>query len=319
MNDGIESRHLRYFLAVAETLHFGKAAARLGIAQPPLSQQIRNLERLLGYSLFDRTTRGVRLTRVGEALQQRCRITLDKMRDDLEAARRLGAGQEGALTIGFSGSMMFTALPKAIERYRRLYPRIELRLRELATADQIPMLLNGILDLGFLRDGESTDQLRMESILREPFIAVLAKRHRLACDSTIRLADLKEEPFVLFSRSVGNLAFDRTVGCCEAAGFRPRIVQEASQWPTVVRLVAAGLGVTLAPACVANVGMPGVVYMKIRSRHWTSLDIGTKTDLQNPAAAGFLRLVREQFSRKNTRHGGRRGLDVEAARERHES
>jgi DNA-binding transcriptional LysR family regulator len=296
MNDFIEFRHLRYFLAVAETLHFGKAAKKLGIAQPPLSQQIRKLEGMLGYALFDRTTRGVRLTRVGEAFQLRSRITLDNMRDDLEAVRRLGAGKEGALTIGFSGSMMFTALPRAIERYRRLYPRIELRLRELATAEQIPLLLNGTLDLGFLRDGESVDQLRLESLLREPFIAVLAKQHRLARDSTIRLAELKGDPFVLFSRNVGNLAFDRTVGCCEAAGFQPRIVQEASQWPTVVLLVAAGLGVTLAPACVANIGMPGVVYKKVRTRHWTSLDIGMKAGLENPAAVGFLRLVREQFS-----------------------
>jgi DNA-binding transcriptional LysR family regulator len=135
MNGEIEVRHLRYFLAVAETLHFGKAAKKLGIAQPPLSQQIKNLERMLGYPLFDRTTRGVKLTTVGQFFADRALNTLSKMRDDLEMTRRLGAGKEGMLNVGFSGSVMLTALPKAIEAYRRVRPKVELRLRELVTAE----------------------------------------------------------------------------------------------------------------------------------------------------------------------------------------
>src|SRR5260370_6102834 len=122
MNQEIEFRHLRYFLAVSETLHFGRAAAKLGMAQPPLSQQIRKLERHLGYVLFDRTTRGVRLTRVGQFFLERARNTVAKLADDVEMARRLGSGQAGGLTVGFSGSIMFTALPKAIGHYRRRHP-----------------------------------------------------------------------------------------------------------------------------------------------------------------------------------------------------
>src|SRR5271155_3442925 len=186
MKQEIEFRHLRYFLAVAETLHFSKAAAQLGMAQPPLSQQIRSLERMLGYPLFDRTTRGVRLTKVGQFFRERALNTVAKMQADVEIARRLGSGQEGVLTVGFSGSVMLTTLPKAIERYRRLYPRVELRLRELFTAEQIPSLLDGTLDLGFLRDGEPRDGLSIEPILRERFIAVLPSRHRLAQRATIR-------------------------------------------------------------------------------------------------------------------------------------
>jgi DNA-binding transcriptional LysR family regulator len=296
MKQEIELRHLRYFAAVAETLHFGKAAEQLGMAQPPLSQQIKSLERILGYSLFDRTTRGVRLTKVGRYFLERARDTLAKMRDDVEAARRLGGGREGILTVGFSGSIMFTVLPRAIKRYRRLYPGVELRLRELVTAEQIPPLLDGTLDLGFLRDGEQRDGLTLEQALREPFVAVLPARHKLAGKAAISPGDLRSEPFVLFARRMGALAFDRTVACCEAEGFRPNIVQDAPQWPTVVRLVAAGLGVSLAPACVANVVMPGVVYKKIRSRHWTSVDIGMKPTLSNPAAQAFLGIVRRQFS-----------------------
>jgi DNA-binding transcriptional LysR family regulator len=297
MKQEIEIRHLRYFLAVAETLHFSKAAAQLKMAQPPLSQQIRSLERILGYALFQRTTRGVRLTRVGEYFRERARNTVTKLQDDVEMARRLGSGQEGVLTVGFSGSVMLTTLPKAIERYRRVYPKIELRLRELVTAEQIPSLLDGTLDLGFLRDGEPRDGLSIEPILRERFIAVLPSRHRLARRATIRPADLRHEPFVFFARRMGPLAFDRTSAVCEAEGFRPNIVQEAPQWPTVVRLVAAGSGISLAPACVANFAMPGVVYRKLRSRLWSSIDIGLKPNLDNPAAEALLNIVRKQFSK----------------------
>jgi DNA-binding transcriptional LysR family regulator len=297
MKQEIELRHLRYFLAVAEALHFSKAAARLGMSQPPLSQQIRSLERMLGYPLFERTTRGVRLTKVGQYFRERARNTVAKMQVDVEMARRLGSGQEGTLTVGFSGSVMLTTLPKAIERYRRLYPKVELRLREMVTAEQTPSLLDGTLDLGFLRDGEPTAGLTMSAILRERFIAVLPARHELASRSTIRPRDLRSDPFVFFARRMGPLAFDRTVACCEAEGFRPHIAQEAPQWPTVVRLVAAGTGVSLAPSCVSNFAMPGVAYKKVRSSHWTSIDIALKNGLDNPAAQAFLEIVRRQFAK----------------------
>jgi DNA-binding transcriptional LysR family regulator len=309
MKQEIEFRHLRYFLAVAETLHFSKAAVQLGMAQPPLSQQIRSLERILGYPLFQRTTRGVRLTKVGEYFRERARNTVTKMQDDVEMARRLGSGHEGVLTVGFSGSVMLTTLPKAIERYRRLYPKVELRLRELVTADQMPSLLDGTLDLGFLRDGEPQEGLVLESILRERFIAVLPTRHKLAGKVTIRPGELRNEPFVLFARRMGPLAFDRTIACCEAEGFRPNVVQVAPQWPTVVRLVAAGSGISLAPACVANFAMPGVVYKKVRSRHWSSIDIGLRPNLDNPAVEALLSIVRTQFSQQKASFAPRRPGD----------
>jgi len=298
MNQEIEFRHLRYFLAVSETLHFGRAAAKLAMAQPPLSQQIRKLERHLGFGLFDRTTRGVRLTRVGQFFLERARNTVAKLADDVELARRLGSGQEGVLTVGFSGSIMFTALPKAIGHYRRVHPTVELRLREMVTADQIPLLLDGTLDLAFLRDGEPREGLTIEPILREPFVAVLPASHKLAAKTAISPVELKAEPFVLFTRKVGRLAYDRTVACCEAEGFRPNIVQDAPQWPTVLRLVAAGLGVSLAPACIAGLATPGVIFRRVRSKHWTSVDIGMKAKPDNPAAAVFLVIARKQFSNR---------------------
>ena len=198
MNDRIELRHLRYFAAVSETLHFGHAAEKLGMAQPPLSQQIRNLERNLGYPLFDRTTRGVKLTRVGQFFLERARTTLAKVADDVEMARRLGSGLEGSLTVGFAGSVMFTGLPKAIRRYRRMHPNVELRLREGATEDQMPLLLDGTLRSRIPARRRSARRVDDRNHLAGAFVAVLPARHKLAVKSSLQWSALKDEPFVLF-------------------------------------------------------------------------------------------------------------------------
>jgi len=299
MRGQIELRHFRYFLAVAETLHFGKAAAQLGMAQPPLSQQIKALENIVGYRLFDRTTRGVHLTAVGQYLLERVPKTLERVDQDIEMARRLGEGQEGVLSVGFSGSVMFTRLPFVIKRYRRLYPKVELHLQELVTAEQMCALKEGALDLGFLRDGEPDSAVTIEPLVSERFVATLPKQHPLAARTPLRPADLREEPFVFYARKMGPLAFDRMIACCEADGFRPRIVQDAPQWTTAVRLIAAGLGVSIAPACVSSLAMPNVVYKRLRSTHRTSVDIGIRRDCHSPVAAAFLTIIRQQFSVEN--------------------
>jgi len=297
MNDEIELRHLRYFLAVAETLHFSKAAQILGIAQPPLSQQIKRLEQLLGHRLFDRTTRGVKLTLAGQLLAERARSTIEKVQDDLAQVRRLGRGEEGTLTVGFSGSVMFTDLPLAIESYRRRYPKVELRLRELSTAAQIAGLLTGTLDLAFLRDADPTEGIRIGTLLEERYVAVLPDAHRLARKRSLRVRDLQKEPFILFARRMGPLAFDRTIACCERNGFRPNIVQDAPQWPTLVRLVSAGLGVSLAPACVANVAIPGAVYREVHAACRTTVDLGIKAGSATTLANNFVRIARERLAK----------------------
>ena len=297
MNSEIELRHLRYFLAVVETLHFSKAAERLGMAQPPLSQQIRRLEELIGHRLFDRTTRGVKLTLAGQLLADRTRSTMEKIQDDLEQVRRLGRGEEGTLTVGFSGSVMFAELPAAIEAYRRRYPKVELRLREMTTHAQIPALLDGTLDLAFMRDGDPTEGIRMTRMFEEPFVAVLSEAHPLARKRALRIRDLRKEPFVLFARRMGPLAFDRTMACCESNGFRPNIVQDAPQWPTLVSLVAAGLGVSLAPACVANVTIPGAVYRDVRAACRTTVDLGIKSGSEAVLPKNFIEIARAHLAR----------------------
>jgi DNA-binding transcriptional LysR family regulator len=295
MSDQIELRHLRYFLAVAETLHFSKAAKRLGMAQPPLSQQIKRLEELLGHALFERTTRGVRLTLAGQLLAKRARSTIEKVEEDLSQVRRLGRGEEGTLTVGFSGSVMFTELPAAIQSYRHRYPKVELRLRELVTTEQIAALLNGTLDLAFLRDGDLTEGIRMTTLLKERYVAVLPEAHPLARRRSLNVKALEGEPFVLFARRMGPLAYDRTIACCERSGFRPNIVQDAPQWLTLVRLVAAGLGVSLAPACVARVAMPGAVYREVTAASRTSIDLGVKAGAESVLAKNFIEVASQHL------------------------
>jgi DNA-binding transcriptional LysR family regulator len=297
MNEEIELRHLRYFLAVAETLHFSKAAQLLGIAQPPLSQQIKRLEQLVGHRLFDRTTRGVKLTLAGQLLAERARSTIEKVQDDVAQVRRLGRGEEGTLTVGFSGSVMFTDLPLAINSYRRRYPKVELRLRELSTSGQISALLTGTIDLAFLRDGDATEGLHISTLFEERYVAALPVAHPLARKHTLRVRDLRDQPFILFARRMGPLAFDRTIACCERNGFRPNIVQDAPQWPTLVRLVAAGLGVSLAPACVANVAIPGAVYREVRAACRTTVDLGVKTGSAIQLVANFIEIAREHLAK----------------------
>lgn len=297
MDEEIELRHLRYFLAVAETLHFSNAAHLLGIAQPPLSQQIKRLEQLLGHRLFDRTTRGVKLTLAGQLLAERARSTIEKVQDDLAQVRRLGRGEEGTLTVGFSGSVMFTELPAAIEIYRRRYPKVELRLRELATSAQIAALLTGTLDLAFLRDADPTEGIQISTLFDERYVAVLPDAHALARKRSLRIRDLQKEPFILFARRMGPLAFDRTVACCERNGFRPNIVQDAPQWPTLVRLVAAGLGVSLAPACVATVAIPGAVYREVHAACRTTIDLGIKAGSATTLASNFMEIARRHLAK----------------------
>lgn len=267
MDKDIELRHLRYFVAVAEELHFGRAAQRLHLAQPPLSQQIRKLEELLGYALFIRTSRSVRLTSVGEVFLQSARRTLRNVQRDIDETRSIGRGEVGSLHIGFVGSGMLTTLPEIFRSYREAYPRVRLHLHESFTARVIEGLENGTLDAGILRDGDPVEGIHVTTIFSEPFVAVLPASHRRAKQRTISPAALRDEPFVYYPRNAGNRAFEKPLTIFEGYGFQPRIVQEASHWLTILRLIGAGLGVSIAPACVRRIASPEVVCLTIRDPH----------------------------------------------------
>jgi DNA-binding transcriptional LysR family regulator len=260
MSHNVELRHLRYFAAVAEELHFGRAAQRLGIAQPPLSQQIKSLEEQVGYPLFERKPQ-VRLTPAGEALLEVARRTLAQVEEGINSTRRAGRGEAGKLTVGFAASILTTALPEILRTYRERYPGVELRLRELSSAAQTTALADGRLDVGFVREAvEPGADLICEPILREEFVAVLPPQHALARRRQLPLGALADEPFVHFPRVVAPALYDQIADICQRAGFRPRVVQEAQEWLTILGLVEAGLGVSLVPASFCRLQWGGVQY-----------------------------------------------------------
>lgn len=297
MPSQLDLRQMRYFLAVAETLHFGRAASKLRIAQPNLSLQVRKIEQALGHDLFIRTTRGVKLTAAGAYLAQRAEELQNGFDDAIQTAQRIGQGEEGTLSVGFSGSAMYGRLPFVLDHFRRRYPKVQVRLREMYAHEQTPLLLNGPLDVGFIRDGTPADGLRMTPLSREPFHAVFPQSHRLAeVPGPLAPRELKDERFVLFTPRIARLAFERTLAVCTAAGFTPEISLEAPQWVTIVSLVAAGMGVSIAPASVARLNIPGAVFRPLRSKAWSSVDLWTEDSMRNPAAAHLLSIAKEEFS-----------------------
>lgn len=306
MDHEIELRHLRYFVAVAEELHFGRAARRLHLSQPPLSQQIRRLEELLGYPLFVRTSRAVRLTSAGETFLERAQRTLRKMDEDVEAMRCVGRGEAGTLGVGFIGSGMLTAIPAMLGQYRARFPRVNLQLREMYTSGVIRSLKEGALDVGFLRDGGPTEGLQVETLFSEPFLAVLPANHPLARRSNRGLLDpgeLADEPFVFFSPTAGNRAYEKPVSICERAGFRPRVVQEAPQWLTIMRLVGAGLGVSIGPACTERIRTPEVVCRRFRTAAGarqvrSEIELAWRTVDDRPIVDAFCGLAREKLRKR---------------------
>lgn len=293
MNENIDLRQLRYFLAVAEELHFGNAAKRLHMAQPPLSQQIRRMELHLGCPLFLRSSRSVKLTPAGKALVDRARRTLHKVDEDLEAVKSIARGELGLLKVGFVGSAMLTRLPAILGRYRRLYARVHLHLDEYHTSQLLEALREGAADVALARDAGTPDDLQVERIFLEPLIAVIPKNHPLARRRVISIGQLRDEPFVFFPRSAGSYAWENTVRLCEQQGFHPRIVQEAPQWLTVVRLVGAGLGVTIAPASVEKIVSADAVCRKLSpSGGSTSIDLVYRAKETSPLVKAFCDLVR---------------------------
>ena len=293
MTDRLELRHLRYFVAVAEELHFGRAARRLGITQPPLSLQIQRLETELGVRLFERTNRRVELTPAGKALLAEGRHVLADFDNAANAARRAARGETGSLTVAFAASVMFLSLPRIIRRFRAQFPSVRLELRELPTGSQIVALRNGELDIGFLREPPPDAELTTETVMREELLLALSKRHALASRKRLRLIDVANEDFVLFPRDLAPGLHAHVLAVCAEAGVHPRIVQTSRELYTTVSLVEAGLGVTIIPASVRQMGWRGVRYYPIRSPSAvTRIDAAWRSDNASPILPAFVEIAR---------------------------
>lgn len=260
----MELRHLRYFRAVAEELHFGRAAQRLHIAQPPLSQQIRQLEEELGVALLVRSTRRVELTPAGAAYLRRTVEILDAVDSASGQAQRIAGGQEGTLSIGCVGSATYSLLPRLVRALREELPGLDVSVRgEMLAPAQISALMSGEIDLALLRPPVSRAELVMETIRRDRLIVALPEGDPRAARDAVAITDLRDAEFIAHAGRGRSVMNNVLVSICARAGFVPQIHHEVEETSTLVTLVAAGLGVAVVPEATAALGLAGVRYLPI--------------------------------------------------------
>jgi DNA-binding transcriptional LysR family regulator len=287
----MELRHIRYFLAVAKERHFTRAAAKVGIGQPPLSQQIKDLEREVGAALFHRLAHGAELTEAGKAFLASVKeMPLIAERATM-AARRAARGETGSLRVGFTSSAAFNAVvPSTIRAFRRAYPDIDLTLEEANTAPLIARLREGTLDAAFLRpSAAATGELQVRRLSEEPMVVALPKRHHAAASEAIDLAQLKDDPFLLFPRHIAPTLYDTVLDACRKAGFEPNIGQLVPHMASIVNLVAAELGVSIVPASLMQVRATGIAYRQIAGQSPTTrLALAARRGETSPVVRNFI-------------------------------
>jgi DNA-binding transcriptional LysR family regulator len=290
----MELRHLRSFVVVAEELHVGRAAAMLHLTQPSLSRQITALERDVGVPLFTRIRRRFGLTPAGEVFLTAAREIVRRADQAALDARRAHRGELGTLRLRFVQSATFEALPRLLNAFRTAYPDVTLDLETMTTLRQVAALRAGRIDVGLLRPPISEPTLSTRVISRDPLVVALPARHALTEHRVLPLAALADEPFVLYTRSSGPSVQDAIIGHCMAAGFSPRIVQEAADVQTIVSLVAAGLGISLLIAPTPQISEDAVVYRPIADElpRW-ELALAWAADNEAPVLSRFLTVARQ--------------------------
>ncbi len=293
----MELRHLRYFLALAEELHFGRAAERLGLSQPPLSVAIQQLEGEVGAPLFLRSSRGVRLTAAGQAFIPAARAVLERAAQALAEARDVAGGEAGSLRIGFAGTMLYRGLPRMLQRFQAEHPRLKIALRELSSSEQLLDLSHERLDAGFVHTTQVPAEFSQILVSSQPFVACVPATHPLARRRSIPLEALADQPFALVARLVSPDYHSRILALCGAAGFTPDPMHELHHWLSVVSLVGQGLAVALVPAAMQQSGMWGAAFVPVKgARHdWPRYETYClwKTGRDQPALGLFLSAVRE--------------------------
>ncbi|MBB5236156.1 LysR family transcriptional regulator [Deinococcus budaensis] len=259
----MELRHLRHFVALAEEQHFGRAAERVFVVQQALSNSIKNLEDEVGVPLVLRTTRRVQLTPAGREFLGGARETLAQAAQTVERARRAARGEVGRLTVGFVSGLAFGGLPEIVRSFREQFPNVSVDLRELTAQEQEAALRGGMIDVGLMLLPVRDPALDSRPLWRQPLVAALPAGHRLARRRRLRIGDLAHEPFVFFPRHLRATYFDQVMRWCSGAGFTPNVVQEAIEIPTLLSLVAAGVGVFLPIEFFGRLSLPGVVYRPV--------------------------------------------------------
>jgi DNA-binding transcriptional LysR family regulator len=293
----IDLKQLKYFLAVAEEKSFSRAAERLHISQPPLSQQIMKLEAELGVRLFARTTRTFELTVAGKALMGEAQEMLAKMRMTIDTIRQIDRGEVGRLRVGIVGSAMWGPIPKMLEEFQTKYPNVTWTLHESGPTVQYDALRAKQIDVGFWREPKldedelRNDNLRQELCFRENVCVAINEHHPLAARPHIELMDIADEP--MLTLALDKSAFPRyLLQCCVNAGFQPKVFQEASEPQTLLAMVGAGLGVTLIPETTSRIGWPGVIFVPIKTNPPSANLYITYTTLDDaPVVRAFLNIL----------------------------
>lgn len=263
----MELRHLRYFIAVAEELHFSKAAERLHIAQPPLSQQIQQLEAQLGVELFQRKTkRQVQLTEAGQVFLQEAYQLLAQLQKAIELTQKIGRGEKGQLRIGFTSLVTYNLLPVILQQFREQFPEVELILQELTTSEQERSLQESRIHVGFAHPPLEDNTLNQKCIQQEALIVALAETHLLAEQEKISVRSLINENFIMFPRHLGSGLYEQIVSLCQQGNFSPKVTQEAIQMQTIIGLVSAGMGIAIVPSSLQNLQRTGVVYRSFEEK-----------------------------------------------------
>jgi len=291
----MELRHLRYFVAVAEELHFTRAAERLGIKQPPLSLQIRQLEQEIGTALFHRLTRGVELTEAGTLLLDDAHRILDQVERTKTSIQTRARGETGRIHVGFAGATYFQPLvPDIIRSYRETYPGVVLSPEQSNTPHLIAGLLSGAIDVAFVRpplsDGEG---LAVQPLVEEHMRIVLPAAHPRADSRSMPLSALAQETLILFPRTIGPGLHDSIIASCQRAGFSPALGQDAPQISSIVYLVAAGFGVSIVPQSIEQIHAEGVTYLRIdRDEPRAPIGLAYRKEEHSMAVRNFVALAR---------------------------
>lgn len=296
---GVDVRRLRYFLAVAEELHFGRAAERLHIAQPALSRQIASLEAGIGALLFDRTRSNIHLTAAGEALLPRARDILARVADAARVARRAAEGTVGIIQVGFVGSATFSILPGILNAFRTGHREVELVLHAMNTSELRVALIDRSIDVAFARPGISDPEIVNEVVYREPLIVALSESDPLAAQNHIALSELAARPFILYPRHPRPSFADTILQICREQGFSPDIAQETMEIQTALSLVSVGAGVSLVPEATSEAQLNGVAYRPILGdAPQTQLSLAYRRDNRSAVVGAFCALVRARKGRR---------------------
>jgi len=281
----------RAILAVDDEGQFSRAATRLGMSQPQLSRLVASTEKRFGYPMFDRRPYA-RATPSGQVLIKALRTALGELKEASVRAERVATGTGGHITIGFASTLMATSFPVALQAFGRAYPHIEITLKEMHSSEQEQAIIDGTVDLAVGREASASDQVQSQLLFEDELIAALSSSHPLALRQTFGVADLSDEPFIMFDRSSAPSLHDLIVGACQSTGFSPRVIHVAREWHTILALVAAGYGVSLVPRSLSALQWPNLCFRRFDAAgRSVALYLHWPRDGLSPAAAMLIKHV----------------------------